>query len=150
MSLCTALWRCYIVIVGKAVTPIHPLSAVTPCFTLFLRLSTMYCTALHRNVKYSIVMSLYPLLYCSYIVISGSELLLQRYIRFGTTPTSLYSVLYCFYIVISGNILPLHRYIRWYTAPTSLYPVLYCTYLTFFTVTSLHYIPVALYILCAL
>jgi len=134
MSLCTALWRCYLVIVGKAVTPIHPLLGVTPCFTLILmlRLSTMYCTALHRNVKYSIVMSLYPLLYCSYIVISGSELLLNCYTRYCAAPTSLYPVLYCFYNVICGSVLLLHRYTRFGTASTSLYPVIYCSYIVIF------------------
>ena len=97
-----------------------------------LRLSTMYCTALHRNVKYSIVMSLYPLLYCSYIVISGSELLLNCYTRYCAAPTSLYPVLYCFYNVICGSVLLLHRYTRFGTASTSLYPVIYCSYIVIF------------------
>jgi hypothetical protein len=74
-------------------------------------------------------MSLYPLLYCFYIVISSSELLLHCYTRYCTAPTSLYPVLYCSYIVISGSVLLLHRYIRFGIAPISLYPVLHCSYI---------------------
>jgi len=88
-------------------------------------------------------MLLYPLLYCSYIVISGSELLLHCYARYCTAPTKVYYVLYrsymlypvlcCSYIVISGNILLLHRYIQYCTAPTSHVPPLrHCIISLFF------------------
>jgi hypothetical protein len=72
-------------------------------------------------------MSLYPVLYCSYIVISGTVLLPHRYKRYFTAPTSLYPVIYCCYIVTSGSVLHL---------------------ITFSTVTSLHFMPVVLYIFC--
>ena len=69
-------------------------------------------------------MSLYPLLYCSYIVISGSALFLHCYTRYCTAPTSLYPIQCCFYIVILGSVVLLHRSIWYCTASTSHFPLL--------------------------